>query len=298
MVENGHNTDTASGGSPTRALKLALYAALAVVLMVTDHHSRYLKEIRGRLSAVTYPVLQLVHWPGASGRWLSAQFAERSERQQRVEELEQRWLISQSRITRVAALEQENQRLRRLLGSSPRLGDRVVVAELLDVDLDPFTHTMVLNRGSSDGVFTGQPVADARGIMGQIALASPISASAILISDPNHAIPVTINRTGMRTIAYGTGQIDRLELRDVAASADVQPGDLVVTSGLGNRFPVGFPVGTVSAIETPDGEPFLTVNITPLAELDRARQVLLVWPGAEPPAATEDPQIADGARSP
>ncbi len=297
-MDNGHNADTSPNGAPSGALRLALYAALSVVLMVTDHHSRYLREIRGHLSAITYPMLQLVHWPGNAGRWLSGQFADRSERDQRVTELEQRWLISQSRITRVAALEQENQRLRNLLGSSARLGDKVVVAELLDVDLDPFTHTMVLNRGSTDGVFTGQPVADARGIMGQIELISTISANAVLISDPNHAIPVTLNRTGMRTIAYGTGQIDRLELRDVAVSADVQPGDLIVTSGLGNRFPVGFPVGTVDAIESLPGAPFLNVSITPLAELDRARQVLLVWPGAEPPSHPDESQIADGASSP
>ncbi|MFK7955439.1 MAG: rod shape-determining protein MreC [Lysobacterales bacterium] len=297
-MDNGHNADTSPNGAPSGALRLALYAALAVVLMVTDHHSRYLREIRGQLSAITYPMLQLVNWPGNAGRWLSAQFSDRSERDKRVTELEQRWLISQSRITRVAALEQENQRLRNLLGSSPRLGDKVVVAELLDVDLDPFTHTMVLNRGSTDGVFAGQPVADARGIMGQIELLSAVSANAVLISDPNHAIPVSLNRTGMRTIAYGTGQIDRLELRDVAASADVQPGDLVVTSGLGKRFPVGFPVGTVNAIESPPGAPFLIVSITPLAELDRARQVLLVWPGAEPPSLPAETQIADGAAAP
>ncbi|MEM6576684.1 MAG: rod shape-determining protein MreC, partial [Pseudomonadota bacterium] len=240
----------------------------------------------------------LVQWPGASGRWLSAQLADRSERDRRVRELEERWLVSQSRINRVAALEAENQRLRQLLGSSPRLGDRVLVAELLDVDLDPFTHRMVVDRGSNDGVFAGQPVADARGIMGQIELTSAISANAVLISDPNHAIPVSINRTGMRTIAYGTGQIDRLELRDVAASADIEPGDLVVTSGLGNRFPTGFPVGTVTRIENQPGAPFRTVSITPLAELDRARQVLLVWPGAEPPAGEEPEQIADGAPTP
>lgn len=298
MVESGHNSDTTSGGAPSGALRLALYAALAVALMVTDHHSRYLREVRGHLTALTYPMLKLVQWPGASGRWLSAQLADRSERDRRVRELEERWLVSQSRINRVAALEAENQRLRQLLGSSPRLGDRVLVAELLDVDLDPFTHRMVVDRGSNDGVFAGQPVADARGIMGQIELTSAISANAVLISDPNHAIPVSINRTGMRTIAYGTGQIDRLELRDVAASADIEPGDLVVTSGLGNRFPTGFPVGTVTRIENQPGAPFRTVSITPLAELDRARQVLLVWPGAEPPAGEEPEQIADGAPTP
>lgn len=294
MVENGHNADTSSAGASTGALRLALYAALAVVLMVTDHHSRYLREIRGQLSALTYPLLQIVQWPGATGRWLSEQLADRSVRDARLEELEQRWLISQSRINRVEALERENQRLRHLLGSSPRLGDRVLVAELLDVDLDPFTHTVVLNRGASDGVFSGQPVADARGIMGQIELTSAISANAVLISDPNHATPVSINRTGMRTIAYGTGQIDRLELRDVAESADIREGDLIVTSGLGNRFPVGFPVGTVSTIRTEPGAPFRTVSIMPLAELDRARQVLLVWPGAQPPTTEQDDTVASG----
>lgn len=279
MVETSHQTEASPASSSAAALRLALYAALAVVLMVTDHHSEYLRKIRGVVSAVTYPMLALVHWPGQAGRWIGGEIADRKTRNERLQELEARWLTSQSRLNRIAALEEENARLRRLLESSPRLGDRVLVAELLDVDLDPFTHLVALDRGTRDGVYNGQPIADAQGIMGQIELVSPISAQAVLISDPNHALPVTLNRTGIRTVAYGTGQLDRIELRDVAMSADVQAGDLVVTSGLGGRFPVGFPVGEVASIESDPGAPFRTVAITPRAALDRARQVLLVWPG-------------------
>ncbi|MEM9531390.1 MAG: rod shape-determining protein MreC [Pseudomonadota bacterium] len=295
MVENSHQTEASPVSSSAAALRLALYAALAVVLMVTDHHSEYLRKIRGTLSAVTYPMLALVTLPGEAGRWLGSEIADRKVRNQRLQELEERWLTSQSRLNRIAALEEENARLRRLLESSPRLGDRVLVAELLDVDLDPFTHLVALDRGTRDGVYSGQPIADARGIMGQIELVSPISAQAVLISDPNHALPVTLNRTGIRTVAYGTGQLDRIELRDVAMSADVQTGDLVVTSGLGGRFPVGFPVGEVTTIESDPGAPFRTVAITPLAALDRARQVLLVWPGAAEPAPNDPDTPVDDA---
>lgn len=295
MVDGKHSNETALVGASAAALRLALYSTIAVVLMVTDHHGRYLGEVRGHLSTLTYPIVRLVDMPGRLGRWLGETLGDRHELAERARELEQRWLNDRSQLNRLEALEAENQRLRRLLDSTPRLGDRVLTAELLDVDLDPYSHRVTLNRGTGDGVFAGQPVADAYGVFGQIDQVGPWSANAVLISDPNHAIPVTINRTGLRTIAYGTGSTDRLELRDVSTSADVQVGDLIVSSGLASRFPVGYPVGKVTSVDTEPGAPFLSVMVKPLAELDRARQLLLVWPGQQALSANSGISVSEEA---
>lgn len=294
MVDGKHSNDTALVGASAAALRLALYATIAVVLMVTDHHGRYLGEVRGHLTALTYPIVRLVDLPGRLGRYLGQTLGDRHGLAEQARDLERRWLTDQARLNRLDALEAENERLRRLLDSSPRLGDRVLTAELLDVDLDPYSHRVMLNRGSAVGVFVGQPVADAHGVFGQIDLVGPYTANAVLISDPNHAIPVAVNRTGLRTIAYGTGRTDRLELRDVSTSADVEVGDLIVSSGLAGRFPVGVPVGRVASIETEPGAPFLSVIVTPTAELDRARQLLLVWPGRQALSATTEGRMGDG----
>ena len=280
MVENTQSEDgPLFSGSGSGALRLALYTMAAVALMVSDHHGHYLDAAKSKLAILGYPILQLVYLPVQAGRWLGETFSERESLSARNRELERRWLLDQARLNRLPALESENRRLRELLDSSPKLGDRVLVAELLDVDLDPYSHRVVLNKGSIDGVYQGQPIADARGIVGQIESVTPISSFAMLISDPNHAIPVTISRTGLRTIAYGTGHIDRLVLRDLTASADIVVDDLVAASGLGGRFPGGFPVGKVVGIVANPGDAFLSVMVVPSAALDRSREVLLVWPG-------------------
>ncbi len=280
MVDQTQGEDSPLfSGSGTGALRLALYAMAAVALMVADHHGRFLSMAKDKLALVAYPLLRAVDLPIRAGRWLGETFSERSALNARNRELERRWLLDQARLNRLPALEAENRRLRELLESSPKLGDRVLVAELLDVDLDPYSHRVALNKGSVDGVYRGQPVADANGIVGQVESVTPLSAFAMLISDPSHAIPVAVNRTGLRTIAYGTGQTDRLVLRDLTASADVAKDDLIVASGLGGRFPNGYPVGRVVDIQANPGDAFLTVIVAPSAALNRSREVLLVWPG-------------------
>ncbi|MDJ0657669.1 MAG: rod shape-determining protein MreC [Xanthomonadales bacterium] len=291
MVDDSHSDSNALfSGSTSGALRLALYTMAAVALLVADHHGRYVDTVKDKLSVLTYPFLTAVQLPVRAARWVGDSVSQRQELMSRTEELERRLLLTQAQVNRMEALEAENQRLRDLLESSPKLGDRVLVAELLDVDLDPFSHRVVLNKGTSSGVYVGQPVADAGGILGQIEQAGPLSAFAVLISDPNHAIPVAINRTGLRTIAYGTGQTTELVLRDVPASADVIQGDLIVASGLGGRFPRGFPVGEVTRIDNQSGNTFITVWVDPSAALDRSREVLLVWPGDHRLANVPEPE--------
>jgi len=172
----------------------------------------------------------------------------------------------------------ENKRLKQLLDSSIKLEGRSLVAELLQIDPDPGKHQIVIDKGSRHSVFEGQPLLDATGIFGQILHVGPFSSTAILITDPDHALPVQVNRNGLRTIAVGTGNLHRLDLPHVPNNADIKVGDLLITSGLGGRFPADYPVATVASVEPNPGSPFAKVIAIPTAHLDRSREVLLVWP--------------------
>ena len=181
------------------------------------------------------------------------------------------------RLQRMAALEAENIRLRAMLGSSPRVADRILVAEILAVDLDPYRQRFSINRGLGDGVYVGQALLDANGVAGQIAGVDAFTSEAILISDADHAVPVSVNRNGLRTIAVGTGDSRRLSLPYLTNSADIEIGDLLISSGLGGVFPSGYPVGQVMSVRRQPGQLFAEVTAEPAAELDRDREVLLVW---------------------
>jgi len=185
-----------------------------------------------------------------------------------------------------AALEQENRRLRELLDSSPVLGEEVVVADVIAVDSNPSSRQILINKGSRQHIYVGQPIADAQGVLGQVIQVNPYTSTALLISDARHALPVQVNRTGVRAIAVGAGESDRLLLSFVPTNADIAPGDLVVSSGLDNRFPAGYPVGKVAEVTVVPGEPFSRIVVEPSAQLGRSREVLLVWPQARAPGET------------
>lgn len=258
--------------------RLALYCSLSVALMIADHHGGYADSIRTLAGYLTRPLLHLVEMPGRVGRQIGTTLAANHELAARNQELEERWLTAQADLARLSAINAENDRLRALLDSSRQLGERVLVGELIRANLDPFVHRVAINRGTTDGAYVGQPVAAAEGIVGQIESLGPFHAYVRLVTDPSHALPVTVQRNGARTIAYGGGTIDQLLLTDLPRSADIAAGDLLVTSGLGGRFPRGFPVARVTAVERNAGEGFLTVTAEPTERLDRFREVLLVWP--------------------
>lgn len=195
----------------------------------------------------------------------------------RNEALRRENLVLNARLQQLLALESENMRLRDLLGSSFRIGERVLIAEILAVDLDPGHQQVVINKGSSSGVFVGQPVLDANAVMGQVVRTNPFSSTVLLITDSDHALPVELNRNGLRTIARGTGVGQDLELLYIPKNADVRIGDLLVTSGMGGRFPRGYPVARVTAVRHDPNDPFTVVTAEPTARLDRSREVLLVW---------------------
>ena len=189
--------------------------------------------------------------------------------------------ILNGKLQKFISLTAENIRLKQLLSSSTILQDSVLISELISVSSNPLQQQVVIDKGASDGVYIGQPVIDATGLFGQVIELNEFQSRVILISDSRHALPVQINRNGIRAIAEGSGRIDRLWLTNLVATTDIEVGDLLVSSGLGKRFPEGYPVGTVEYIEKDPGESFLTVAVKPSALLDRSRFVLLVFSGKD-----------------
>ena len=247
--------------------------------MTVDHRSEYLQPVRSTLSLIAYPIQYLISLPQGAYSWASEYFATREHLLQENRVLREQYVLLSAKLQKLESLERENNRLRNLLASASRFkNERLLIAELLSVDLDPYKQLVVINKGETDGVYVGQPLLDANGVMGQITYVNPLSATAILISDPSHALPVQINRNGLRTLVVGTGSANELILKHIPSSGDIKLGDVVSTSGLGGRFPSDYPVGKITHIERPPGEPFALVKATPFAHLDRSREVLLVWP--------------------
>lgn len=263
-----------------------LALACSVVLIIADHRYQHLESLRSVLSVAAYPLQYLAHLPVASFHGMREGLAGNGELQTQNQALKRENLFLKARLQKLEALEAENMRLRDLLGSSFKIGDRVLIAELLAVDLDPYRQQVLINKGESSGVFEGQPVLDANAVMGQVVRVNPLSATVLLITDANHALPVQVNRNGLRTVAEGAGFVNRLQLPHLPNNADVRVGDLLVTSGLGGHFPPGYPVAMVTEVRREPGKPFATVVAEPTARLDRSREVLLVW--TLPPALLSD----------
>ncbi len=247
--------------------------------MTIDHRSAHLAPVRSVLGFMLSPLQYVVDLPARAGFVASDRFTTRQNLMHNNETLSAERVLLHGKLQKFNALEQENIRLRQLLKTATRFEqEQFLIAELLSVDLDPYKQRIMVNKGSRDGVFVGQPLLDTQGVMGQIMHVTPLSSTAILISDPSHAIPVKIDRNGLRTLAVGTGGPERLELQYIPTNSDIEVGDIVSTSGLGQRYPANYPVARITHIERPSGKPFAIVDAQPLALLDRSREVLLVWP--------------------
>lgn len=270
-----------------------LVAVLAsLVLLLTDFRTSRLEMLRSALSLMIYPLQMLASLPVDTAKSFSETVISYAELQKENQRLHQQQLINDAKLLKLDALEKENIRLRVLLENSFQLGEQVLVAELLSVKLEPFEHTVMVNKGSRFGVHARQPVLDANGIVGQVIRALPFSSEVMLITDPDHAIPVEVNRNGLRTIAFGTGQANRLHLPFLAKNADIVPGDLLVTSGLGGGFPPGYPVAVVDKFETRPDKSFANIYATPKAQLETSREFLIVWSDANPVVLSESPAPA------
>jgi len=277
-------------GDAASPLRLLAYLALAITLIVLDDQAGWLARLREQANSLVQPVWALAGLPGKLGGQVRDSAASHGQLVTENRELRNQLLLANARLTRLQTAALDNAQLRELLNVAERSGLDVQLAPILDIDLDPVKQRLVLDAGSREGVHVGQAVIDSGGLMGQVINVTGGTSTVLLLTDPDHAVPVTVARNGVRLIVYGRG--DKLELRDIPLSAGVEVGDEIVTSGLGGRFPAGFPVGTITALRPDDTHAFLVGELKPAAQLDRGRDVLLLRPGAaiRLPAASESLQ--------
>ncbi len=264
--------------NPAGALRTLLLVAVCIALMFYDHQRGHLQKIHAALSTLVYPVQAAVNAPYALANWAQEKLAMHTALVKENTRLNQELLMDSVQLQQTAALEQENARLRELLQASAKLRGHVVLATLLAADMDPFRHMIVIDKGADAGVYEGQTLLDARGIIGQVIQVGPVSSEVALITDPSQAIQVQVNRTSLRTLAIGGADVDTLSLPYLANNADVKPGDLLVTSGLDGHYPAGYPVAVITRVHRDPAEPFASVTAQPVADLDHGHDVLLYFP--------------------
>lgn len=267
-------------------MQLILSLVLAAILMVLDYRYDYLSSARKGVSTVLAPIYFLANLPNEVAAWADNNIVSRNDLINENRRLKDELLILKAQNQRLIGLESENARLRSLLGSSRTLRGKRVIAEVLNIDSSMFANELLLNKGSMDGVFVGQPVVDAEGIMGQVVEVSTSTARMILLNDQKHAIPVRIDRNGVRAIAQGNGRM--LYLRHLPNTIDVKEGDILLSSGLGQKFPDGYPVAKVVSVVRQSAQPYAEILAEPTANINRANHVLLLWPYHDPKATEGD----------
>ncbi len=267
----------ASGRTTGLLFRCVLYSLLALALIIVDKRYDHLGKIRRLLSVVAYPVQIAVASPFEGWHWFRDSVTTRDALRADKTKLEAELRVAQFRLQRYEALEAETQRLRALRENTAGVTDRFLIGDVMNVDLDAFRERVLVDKGASDGIYVGQAVLDSGGVFGQVARVGQLTSEVILVSDAAHAIPVQINRTGLRTVVVGTGDTSRLKLPYLPTSADVVAGDLLVTSGLGGGFPAGYPVGTIAEVKRDPAQSLADVEVKPAAALDRSRELLFVW---------------------
>jgi rod shape-determining protein MreC len=270
------------GAGATSTLRLVVYLAAGIALMVADYRGHYLRDVRQYAAVAVEPVYRAAALPAEAARNLRLAMADRQALTQENQRLREALLLTQARLNRLGAVAEQNNRLKELLEVQHSLGLGVQLAKLIDIVLDPYRQRITLDAGARQGVVVGQAVLDAYGVMGQISEVLPTTSTAVLITDTSHAVPVVIERTGLRTIAYGSGSSDRLDVPNIPVSADVKAGDKLITSGLGGSFPAGFPVGEIKSVAAEPSGMFAVAIARPAAALERSGDVLLLRPLADP----------------
>lgn len=277
-------TDTSPlfGAGASSTLRLVVYLAAGVALMVADYRGHYLARVRQYAAVAVEPVYRIAAMPADAARTVRLAIADRQALTQENQRLREALLLTQARLNRLGAVAEQNTRLKELLEVQHSLGLGVQLAKLIDIVLDPYRQRITLDAGARQGVVVGQAVLDAYGVMGQISEVLPTTSTAVLITDTSHALPVVIERTGLRTIVYGSGSSDRLDVPNIPVSADVRAGDTLLTSGLGGGFPAGFPVGEIVSVAAEPSGMFAVALARPAAALERSGDVLLLRPLADP----------------
>jgi rod shape-determining protein MreC len=281
-----HRSLPARGPSP--GFRFTLYAIVSITLMFLDQRSGWLDHARYVLQGAAYPLQLAVNSPSAAWTWVQESVETRDALRLENQRLQAHQRELEVRLLRFDALAHENAVLRGLETALPPVASRWMVGEMVNVELNSLRQRVLLNRGSRNGVFKGQTVVDAHGLLGQTTRVGPWSVEVILITDPEHAVPVQVQRTGLRTIAVGAGTTGALALPYLPGNADIKRGDLLVTSGLGGVFPQGYPVARVAEVHRDAVQPLAQVRATPLAQIDSDREVMLIWFDANHPAAPVD----------
>ena len=266
---------TGHGSAP--GFRFTLYAIVSIVVMVLDQRGGWLNQARFLLQAAAYPLQLAVSSPSAAWAWIKETTQSREALRAENTRLRLRESELALRALNYEALAKENAQLRGLSHALPPIADRWLIGEIVNVELTTLRQRLLLNRGTTNGVFEGQAVLDGWGLLGQTIHTGPWSTEVILVTDPEHAVPVQIERTGLRTIAVGAGNEGTLALPYLPANADVKVGDLLITSGLGGVFPAGYPVARVAEVHRDAIQPLAQVRAVPLARIDRDREVALVW---------------------
>ncbi len=265
-----------------RTTRLMAYALLAIILMSLDYRERWVGQAHASIGLLVEPVLLLIEWPYRSAGKAGEALANRQQLLNEARALRLELDQMSARLLLLEDLRLENAELRALLIAGERVDTGLVAAEIRWVDLNPFSHRVLINRGRRDGLVAGQPVVDTNGLVGQVDEVFLHSARVILLTDPDHALPVRVQRTGLRTVAYGGGLSSDMRLMDLPMNVDLEPGDIVMTSGLGGVFPAGLPVALVESIERPSGDAFASAVLRPLGRPERSRYLLVLDPMQEP----------------
>jgi len=267
---------------PALHTRLLVVVLLSVIFLAIEQQSTRLNNLRAVLSVVVHPIMSLASLPLQASEQTLKYFASYNQLQQENDILKKQALLHKIDLLKLKTIEKENIRLRALLEKSFTLGEQVLVAELIAINQAPYEHRVLVDKGTNFDVHAHQPVLDADGVIGQVIRALPFSSEIMLMTDPNHAISVEVNRNGLRTIAVGSGQFNRLNLPFLPNNADILSGDLLITTGLDETFPRGYPVAIVDEFIQQPNKPFAEISATPIAKLNRSREVLIVWGDSKP----------------
>ena len=263
---------------PSPLARLVFFVLLSLILMAVDTHFKYLHEIRQTVAVVIYPVQRLSYLPTTIYDLVSELFVTENLADE-IAHLKQQHLVDSGKLQQLLALRAENEHLRKLLETTPRNKSKAIMAEILSVPRDPFNLKIMLDKGFQNGIRSGQVVVDDLGVVGQITRSYPWHSEVTLITDKNHSVPVQVARNGIRSITSGTGKYRTLELYYMANNIDIQNGDVLVTSGIDGVYPPGLPVALVSKIKRNNAShAFAEIACTPIAGVDRNRQVLILSP--------------------
>ena len=256
---------------------MVICAILSIALMVADQRYDGMASVRTQLSTLVTPIQWLVTLPSKGFSWASTELASQRSLIEENEHLRNQLVALAQRTQRIESLDAENTQLRELLKARPRRDIPYMAAELVMLDNDPYRQQMIIDQGDQAGVYVGQPVIDSAGVAGKVISVSRFTSRVLMINDTEQAVPIQVVRNGLRFIARGTGDAEGMQILHVPNNTDVRVGDLLVTSGLGGGFPAGYPVATVSAVQSSDNGPFAQVEARPSAHLERSRQFLLLF---------------------